>query len=658
MKLMIVESPGKVKKIQSILGEGWRVQASVGHVRDLPPDSLAIDIENGFRPQYELTDRGKNVISQLRKLASSATDVFLATDLDREGEAIAWHLKVSLGLQQYKRVAFTEITKTAIQAAVQKPRQLDMSLVSAQEARRVIDRLVGYRVSPAVGNVFSKRGLSAGRVQTPALGLVVQRELAIRNFVITDYYDVYLSFAGAPAWMSKWNPKPLFIEPQTHWTDKSYAELVAQVRQVTVVDYKISIDKRRPPAPFITSTLQQAASVVLKITPADTMKLAQALYEAGLITYMRTDNPNLSEDAQSSAQAWLAANGFDRDIANPPHKWTSKANAQEAHEAIRPTDFNVDTIRIDDDKNFSKLQALYNLIRNRALASRMSCAEFDTQQALLTATVSGKTCEFIARGSVRRYAGWQRLVEDDQATENDADEDSALPSNSALPELIPGQMLKVESGKLLACKTKPPGRYTEASLIRELEAKGIGRPSTYAAIIVGLFNRDYIRTVSRKLHAAELGIALYDVVKVCSFSGTSYTAAIEDRLDKIVERRDAFLHVVRSVNEQLDKEIAQLSGIHRTVPTEPTPATSKTSNNGARSQGTKRKSIQSEKPVTRTPAHATEPDSTSVKEGDPCPTCSGGTIKLKTIKSGKNAGRKVLGCNQYECKFFKWADNA
>lgn len=654
---MIVESPGKVKKIQSILGEGWRVQASVGHVRDLPSDSLAIDIDNGFRPQYQLTDRGKTVISQLRKLANNATDVFLATDLDREGEAIAWHLKVSLGLQQYKRIAFTEITKSAIHNAVKSPRQLNMALVSAQEARRVIDRLVGYRVSPVIGNIFSRRGLSAGRVQTPALGLVTQRELAIRGFVVTDYYDVYLSFAGDTAWVSKWNPKSLLTHPQQHWTDKSFAQKVAQLRELTVVNFTASVDKRRPPSPFITSTLQQAASVALKITPADTMKLAQGLYEAGLITYMRTDNPNLSLEAQSAAEAWLAANGFDGDIATPPHTWSSRGNAQEAHEAIRPTDFNVDAIKIDDEKNFAKLQALYQMIRDRALASRMSCAEFDTQQAVLQGNISSTVCEFIARGSIRRYAGWQRLVEDDQTSEKESESDSDDTGNRALPQLKPGDVLQVDSGKVAACKTKPPARYTEASLIRELESKGIGRPSTYAAIIGGLLKRDYIRSMSRKLHATELGISLYEVVSVCSFSGTSYTALIEDRLDRILERRDGFLQVVSSVNDQLDNEITQLTGLKKTVPVEPGPPKAKTCTKKSSSHRTVNSQLAGTKSPSKNSSLAAEAEN-DVLEGNRCPKCSSGAIILKTIKSGKNIGKTVLACNQYQCTFFKWASNA
>src|SRR3990167_6319774 len=318
MKLMIVESPGKLKKIQSLLGTGWTVKASVGHVRDLPVNDMGIDIENDFRPHYVLTERGASVVKQLRTLAQQADVIYLATDMDREGESIAWHLKMALGLKSYQRIAFAEISKTALQKALAQPRQLNMELVRAQESRRVLDRLVGYRVSPVVGNVFNRRGLSAGRVQTPAVWLVVERELAIRRFVAQDYYDVYLVFGSdaESAWCAKWQPQNLLTDHQTHWTDRAFAQQVAQVRTVRVDTYKAEPELRRPPAPFITSTLQQAASVALKLSPADTMKLAQTLYEQGLITYMRTDSPNLSDEAAQMARRWLNANGFVADV-NP-----------------------------------------------------------------------------------------------------------------------------------------------------------------------------------------------------------------------------------------------------------------------------------------------------------------------------------------------------
>lgn len=637
MKLLIVESPGKVGKIQSILGNDWKVKASVGHVRDLPADALSIDIENGFRPMYALTERGKSVIGQLRQLAANANEVYLATDMDREGEAIAWHLKDALGLKNYKRIAFTEITKAAIITAVQQPRPLNMALVAAQETRRVIDRLVGYRVSPTVGNIFNRRGLSAGRVQTPALGLVVQREIAIRSFVVSDYFDVYLIFeSGAtPAWCAKWNAKPLMQhQEQTHWTDRHFAERVAQIRSVTVGEYRTEIERRKPPAPFITSSLQQASSVALSIAPTDTMKLAQKLYEQGLITYMRTDNPNLSEDAITQVQHWLTQNDLSQDIAHPPHRWTAKENAQEAHEAIRPTDISMRNIEVADPDRLP-MQALYRLIWQRAVASQMKSAEFDTQHIKLLGDLDNRQIEFVAKGSVRKYAGWQKLLTHDQASEviDDNPISTLLPKNTVLPVLQINSVVTATHSLVVACKTKPPARYTEASLIRELETKGIGRPSTYAAIMQGLSTRQYVTSSKRKLHATELGIALYDVVKQCAFAETHYTCCIEDRLDKIAQRQDQYLAVVKDVNFQLDKEIHALSTLKRELPTAPK---------------------QQLKPSKRSQLSVS---TTTPKDGDPCPLCKKGHVKCKTVKTGPNAGKPMFGCSNMKCRFFAWASH-
>jgi DNA topoisomerase-1 len=663
MKLMIVESPGKVKKIQSMLGDCWKVKASVGHVRDLPVNELAIDIDNGFRPQYVLTERGRDVVRQLRSLADQADEVYLATDLDREGEAIAWHLKVALGLKQYQRVTFAEISKAAIQQALATPRQLNMDLVAAQETRRVLDRLVGYRVSPVVGNVFNRRGLSAGRVQTPALGLVVKREIAIQTFVVTDYFDVYLLFgeqAGNPfPWCAKWDASPLLPEGQTHWTDRAFAQQVAQVQTVQVALYEAKPQNRMPYPPLITSSLQQAASVALKLSPADAMKLAQTLYEQGLITYMRTDNPNLSADAGQLARGWLSANGFAQDINPTPPRWASKDGAQEAHEAIRPVDFAIRDIGLADSDRV-RLQALYDLIWTRAVASQMKPAVYDTQALALQASLHGKNLTFTARARALRYAGWMKLLpESDNEPEQDNEDERAaagLPQNRQLPVLAPGQSIQASRGMVVACKTKPPSRYTEASLVKELESLGIGRPSTYAAILKGLLDRQYLELQKRKLHATPLGMALYDVVQPCAFAETSYTANIEERLDQIAQRKDRFLVLVSTVNQQLDSEIAALALQKRELPPDSTPPAAtitrkkKASNNKTGGTQTNPKNPRNMKNTNFSggPYH----------DGDPCPVCKAGKIRYKTVQSGKNAGKPMYGCTDRNCRFFAWAAQA
>ena len=653
MKLMIVESPGKVKKIQSMLGDSWKVKASVGHVRDLPVNDLAIDIANGFRPQYVLTERGRDVVRQLRSLADKADEVYLATDLDREGEAIAWHLKIALGLTKYQRVTFSEISKAAIQQALAAPRQLNMDLVAAQETRRVLDRLVGYRVSPVVGNVFNRRGLSAGRVQTPALGLVVKREIAIQTFVVTDYFDVYLVFGeqSGNSWCAKWDASPLLPEGQAHWTDRTFAQLVAQVQTVQVERYEAKPQNRMPYPPLITSSLQQAASVALKFSPADAMKLAQTLYEQGLITYMRTDNPNLSAEATQLARGWLSANGFTQDINPTPPRWASKDGAQEAHEAIRPVDFSVRDIGLADSDRV-RLQALYDLIWTRAVACQMKPAVYDTQTLVLQAPLQDKRVRFTARARALRYAGWMKLLpdSDNESGQDNEDENpiAGLPPNRQLPILEQGQCVQASRGLVVACKTKPPSRYTEASLVKELEALGIGRPSTYAAILKGLLDRQYLELQKRKLHATPLGMALFDVVQPCAFAETSYTANIEERLDQIAQRKDRFLALVTTVNQQLDAEITALALQKRELPpnSAPPPAATKSR---------KKNSPMRKTGGTQTNAKNAFSANGKYHDGDPCPLCKAGKIRFKHVQSGKNEGKPMYGCTDRACRFFAWA---
>lgn len=663
MKLMIVESPAKIKKIASVLGAGWTIKASFGHFRDLPQKELGVEIENGFKPRYVPTERGGSVISQLKALAKTADEVWLATDLDREGEAIAWHLKDALGLKQPKRVTFNAITKTAITQAMQTPRTIDQQMVLAQEGRRVIDRLVGYLVSPKISDLITDSGfLSAGRVQTPALGLVVAREKAITGFVPIDYVEVFLHFLqGDTRWSAQWDPRPFFSEGQTHWTDQAFAQKIAAITPVTVKSIAATAEKKGPPAPFITSTLQQACSVTLKIMPEKTMQVAQKLYEAGYITYMRTDAPNLSPEAITAVQQWLQQHGFGADIATPPNHWKAKEAAQEAHEAIRPTEIGVSSIELADP-DLPLLQAVYDLIWQRAVACQMRAAEYDVQTLTLDGGQrEGRPVLFVTRGSVLRYPGWKRLVQQDATEDQEEPHDASLEKNNkneknqqaalsvCLPNLAAGMVLPVQQGECKAARTKPPARYTEASLNRALEALGIGRPSTYATISATLRKRHYVRTEKLKLYAEPLGIQVFELVEqYFAFAQAHYTGAVESRLDLIAVRKDSYLAVVTDIYQQLAQEITRLPavspGARRAVSVAAKPAAKRASKTPAK--------LTADRKATATAV--SKPDQ-AVVQGDKCPTCKKGEIRLKLIEQGKNAGKSFLGCSNFPaCKQFAW----
>ncbi len=541
--LLIVESPGKVQKLKSLLGSGWMVAASVGHIRDLPEDRLGVD--DRLEPQYLLTTRGKEVAQKLKALVAQADMVYLATDPDREGEAISWHLQQVLKPSKYQRVTFNEITGSAVSAAIQKPRKIDLNLVRAQEGRRVLDRLVGYQISPLASRVLGET-VSAGRVQSVALRLVVEREREIRNFRVTEHYSAELSF-GDPEWTAEWKLKPDFVsESQPYFLDKAFAEQVAKLRHVRVVSATDGQAKRSPPPPFTTSTLQQAASVVLKFDPKKTMSLAQSLYDSGFITYHRTDNPNLSKEAYEEIIAY--AKSFQLPVVSPQRQWKAKAGAQEAHEACRPTHIADKVCGNTPDE-----EALYRLIRVRALASQLEDAVYATRQVVLEAVdpVQGKTIQFEAKGRTLLSQGWLRATQGDQTDEGEAEPDNPV------PELRPGQKLTASKGQVLVKKTKPPARYTQASLIKKLEAEEIGRPSTYASIMDTLLRRRYVSVSRQFLSATDLGERLCDaLVGRFAFMEVPFTRDMEARLDQIAEGKDSYESVIQATQKKLIAEIA------------------------------------------------------------------------------------------------------
>ena len=543
MNLLILESPGKVKKVQSYLGSGWKVVASVGHVRDLPEREIGIALPD-FTPAYVPTERGKEVLNRLKGLAASASAVYLATDPDREGEAIAWHIADALHLKAPKRVTYGEITASAIQAAVTAPRSLDMALVSAQEARRVLDRFCGYLVSGPLSRAASER-LSAGRVQSPAVRLVVERERAIQNFVPITHYGAELVFSDG--WSATWITKPWLKNGQEYLLNRALAEQAAAVRSLIVLECKEYENYTAPPAPFTTSSLQQAASNVLKFTPKQTMQLAQKIYEGGHCTYMRTDSPNLSAEAVAEIRAFCERQGWP--LVDKPRTWKSKEGAQEAHEAIRPTHAEVEEAGDTPDE-----QALYRLIRLRTLASQLADAVYDVRVLHLKAEVDGKEAVFEARGRGLRDLGWKVLTSTDAATQDEEADGDA--SENPVPMLIEGQNVTASDGKLLTKKTKPPTRFSEASLVRELENRGIGRPATFAAIVDTIMHREYVRVEKRQLVPTPLGEKVVDLLTgAFSFLDYEFTKAMEDNLDAIAGGKAAYGEVMNRAHARLVSEV-------------------------------------------------------------------------------------------------------
>lgn len=547
-KLLILESPGKVKKVQEILGSGWKVAASVGHVRDLPVKEMGVAASD-FKPQYIPTDRGKEVLSRLAGLVKNAEAVYLATDPDREGEAIAWHLQDALKLKDARRATYAEITEKAIKAALDAPRSIDMALVAAQEGRRVLDRFCGYMVSGPLSNVAGEK-LSAGRVQSPAVRLVVEREREIQDFRSTTHYGAELTFENVDnitdGWKAVWQVKPWLEDGQEYLLDKALAEKAAGLRVLEVLDCKESESRAAPPAPFTTSSLQQATSNALKFTPKQTMQLAQRLYEQGMITYMRTDSPNLSQDAVDAIRAFCEGQGWS--LVEKPRTWKSKEGAQEAHEAIRATH-----IEVEEAGETADEKALYRLIRLRSLASQLEDAVYAVRILQLGADLDGKQALFEARGRTLLSSGWKILTDEDAATE-DA-EDSAEPENP-VPAMKSGTRSTALSGAVLTKKTKPTPRYTEASLVRELEKRGIGRPSTYAAILDTIMSRSYVKTEKRFLVPTPLGVMVVD--GLCghfTFIDYDFTRTMEQALDDIAAGKAEYRTVIREAHARLEREL-------------------------------------------------------------------------------------------------------
>jgi len=473
--LVIVESPAKAKTIEGYLGKDYKVSSSMGHIRDLPKGGGAIDVENGYEPTYEVSPDKKDIIKKLKELAEDAEMVYLASDEDREGEAISWHLKEVLDLNDKKtrRIVFTEITKKAILNALENPRGIDVDLVNAQQARRVLDRLVGYELSPILWKKI-KTGLSAGRVQSVAVRLIVEREREINAFNSKSAFKVKALFILE-------GKKNLIAElPKKFDSEETALSFLEACKgaEYTVTNLEKKPSKKSPSAPFTTSTLQQEASLKLGFSVIRTMTVAQKLYEAGKISYMRTDSVNLSEDAIKAATAAIASN-YGQQYVHERRFQTKSSGAQEAHEAIRPTDFSVTDVHMDDG-----CQRLYDLIWKRAIASQMAGAEIEKTVATIGVSTVAET--LTATGEVITFDGFLKVYLES------SDEDDDVEAKNMLPPISVGQKLNLGDMRARQEFSRPPARYTEASLVKKLEELGIGRPSTYAPTITTIQKRSYV----------------------------------------------------------------------------------------------------------------------------------------------------------------------
>ena len=534
MNLIIVESPTKSKTISKFLGGDFSVRASVGHVRDLPKsNNKAIDIKGGFIPHYEVSPGKEVILDDLKKAAEKADEIYLATDPDREGEAIAWHVSEVLGLKNPKRIVFHEITKGAIKEALEHPRKIDPQLVKAQEARRVLDRLVGYDLS---GLILKKGryGLSAGRVQSPALRIVVEREREIRSFKSETYYVIAADVFG--------NNKTIFrVTCEEEPRDKKIAETILKKGRAGswfVKDIAESEVKRSPRPPFTTSTLQQAASSRLGFSPSRAMSVAQKLYEQGFITYMRTDSVNLAASAQAQI-AGLVEKTYGKKYVEVRTYKTKSKNAQEAHEAIRPTDAARESAGYTEEQ-----KKLYRLIRERTIASQMTDAKL-LRTKISTTIREGELPDFTATGSRVVFDGW--LACDARARGEDVE----------LPKIEKNETLTLKELASEEKHTEPLPRYSEAGLVKELEKRGIGRPSTYAAIIKTLHDRKYVEKEGRALKPTDTGEVVSSFLEenFMSYINDTFTAEMEDELDDIATGKREYVKTLQDFYTPFHKDV-------------------------------------------------------------------------------------------------------
>jgi DNA topoisomerase I len=569
--LIIVESPAKARTLKRFLGDRFDVLASMGHVRDLPGNELAVDVDAGFKPHYEVVESRKKTIGELRTASKNDREVILASDPDREGEAIAWHLAEVLKLRSPKRIEFHEITADAVRRALESPREIDMRLVNAQQARRVIDRLVGYRLSPFLWSKVQK-GIGAGRVSSVALRLVVDREEEIRKFVPVESWTIDVELAKLAADQhflarlnrlkgeaadaaTEANGEAETVKADTKLVVRTEAEAQEIVRKLEGASYRvIGVEKKRRTKssylPYITSTLQQDASSRLRFAPRRTMRVAQDLYEGielgdegstGLITYMRTDSTRISPEAEAKVKGWITEKYGDKYIGGPRTGKVSPG-AQDAHEAVRPTDILRTPESVRQYLSADQLK-LYELIWRRFVASRMAPAVYDQTQV----EIEGGDYVFRVTGSILAFDGFYKVWERDEKEEPD------------LPQLAEGEDLDYHGLKPEQHFTQPPPRYSEATLIKELEQRGIGRPSTYAPIVETIKDHGYVEIKERRLHPTRIGEAV-NTIMVGHFKAISddgYTATLEMRLDEVEHGKQEWVPVVSDFYGPLQKMLTE-----------------------------------------------------------------------------------------------------
>lgn len=597
--LVVVESPAKAKTIEKYLGKGFKVKASVGHIKDLPKSKIGVDVQNAFEPTYQVIESKKKVIDELKKIAEGVDQIYIATDPDREGEAIAWHVadellpkpkskKVKAETQAtakpIHRVLFNEITKKSVSEAIQNPIELRRNLFDAQQARRVLDRLVGYQVSPLLWDKV-RRGLSAGRVQTVALRIICERERAIKAFVPEEYWSLDVIMEGGTP--------PSFEAHLTHFQGKKIQIPNAETSQKILADLKnakhtlIKVTKkerkRHPYPPFITSKLQQEASHKLGFSASKTMTLAQKLYEGielgeeglvGLITYMRTDSVRVSNEAIAEGRDFILSQWGKDFLPETPNYYKTKKSAQDAHEAIRPTSALRTPESVKPFLEYDMLR-LYELIWKRFLASQMTSAVYDQTSF----DISAGDYTYRASGSLIKFSGFLKIyeapVEDDFKKKKEADTEDEDESSGLLPDLKEGSEITVKEWKPAQHFTEPPPRFSDASLIKELEENGIGRPSTYAAILTNLVDKEYVQKDQRVYKPTDLGFIVSDVL-VESFPNifnVEFTAQMENELDEVEEGSKTYQETLHDFygpfSETLERAKTTMKNIKRQeIPTD------------------------------------------------------------------------------------------
>ncbi len=648
--LVIVESPTKVKTIKKFLGKNYTIEASQGHVRDLPKSQLGVDVDNDYEPKY-ITIRGKGeLLAKLRKEAKKADKVYLATDPDREGEAISWHLQAALGLDDKKasRISFNEITKTAVKASLKNPREIDMDLVDAQQARRVLDRVVGYKISPLLWAKV-KRGLSAGRVQSVTLRIIADREEEINNFIPEEYWslEAILKVAG--------EKRPITAKfygvDNKKQTIRSKAELdeilkVVETAEYKVTDIKVGERNMKAPLPFTTSTLQQEASKALNFATSKTMRIAQQLYEGldvkkhgtvGLITYLRTDSTRVSEEADRNVRAYIQETFGDQYVTSADPNKSGKKNIQDAHEAIRPADVKLTPAVVKDSLSREQFR-LYQLIWKRFVASRMESAKYETTSV----KIGAQQYVFTIAASKVLFDGFKTVY-------TEADEEKEK-KNLLLNGLSKDSKLTKENLESEQHFTQPPAHYTEASLVKTLEELGIGRPSTYAPTISTIIARRYVAKEGRNLYLTEIGEVVNGIMKQSfpSIVDVNFTANMEQLLDGVEEGGVNWKTIIENFYPDLDKAVKKAEEELESVKIEDEVTDvicDKCGRNMVIKYGPHGKFLACPGfPECRNTKPYLE------KIGVACPLCGKDVVIRKTKK-----GRKYYGCeNNPECEFMSW----